>query len=126
MFAFLFSLRGKYPLGTLDQNNVLNTLYSVILDESGINTGVKLYLMMKGILFGLPALLLVFVIQAAMKCNATFCSDRSDTLQQDIRNHKSRCSDLDDEESSCCEAEKSSLEERMKNHLILCGGEFHV
>ena len=76
--------------------------------------------MMKGILFGQPNLLLVLVIQTAMKCHATFCNDRYDKLRQDFLNHKRRCSQLDDKESSCCRAEESSLKERRKNHKILC------
>ena len=74
---------------------------------------------MKG-MFGLHVLLLVFVVQAAIKCQATFCSDRSKKLQQELDDHKRRCISSA-VNSECCEAEKSSLEERGKNHGILCG-----
>ena len=75
---------------------------------------------MKG-MFGLHALLLVFVIQAAIKCKATFCSDRYKKLQQKLNDHCSRCHYFLIVNSECCEAERSSLEEREKNHGILCG-----
>ena len=65
-----------------------------------------------------------------MKCHTTFCSNRYDTLQHDIRDHKSRCSYRNDKKYLCCEAEESSLEERKRNHLIICGhevdGEFYI
>ena len=77
---------------------------------------------MKG-MFGLHVLLLVFVIQAAIKCQATFCSDRHKNLQEELNDHCWRLfGHLTDVNSKCCESEKSSLEERKKNHGILCGG----
>ena len=75
---------------------------------------------MKG-MFGLHGLLLVFAIQAAIKCQATFCSDRYINLQQELIDHCMRCITGPAVNSECCEAEKSSLEERKKNHRILCG-----
>ena len=74
---------------------------------------------MKG-MFGLHFLLLAFVIQAAIKCQATFCSDCYENLQQELNDHCERCV-YSAVKSKCCEAEKSSLEERKKNHGILCG-----
>ena len=74
---------------------------------------------MKG-MFGLNFLLLAFVIQAAIKSQATFWSDRHKNLQQELNDHYVRCIWLA-VNSECCEAEKSSLEERKKNHGILCG-----
>ena len=74
---------------------------------------------MKG-MFGLHVLVLVFVLQAAIKCQATFCSDRYKKLHQELNDHCSRCPYLI-VNSECCEAERSSLEEREKNHGILCG-----
>ena len=77
--------------------------------------------MMKGILLGQEAvLLLVFAIQTAMKCHATFCNDRYDSLLHDICNHNRRCLHSDNKGPSCCEAEESSLKERIQNHIILC------
>ena len=75
---------------------------------------------MKGI-FGLHVLLLVFVIQAATKCQAAFCSDRRKTLQQELKDHFLRCI-YSAVKSECCVAVESSLEERKKNDGILCGG----
>ena len=74
---------------------------------------------MKG-MFGLHVLL-VFVIQEAIKCQATFCSDRHKNLQQEVKDHCERCV-YSTVNSECCEAENSSLEERKTNHGILCGG----
>ena len=74
---------------------------------------------MKGI-FGLPVLLLIFVIQTAIKCQATFCIDRKTKLQQELFDHCVRCI-FSAVKSGCCEVEKSSLEERERNHGILCG-----
>ena len=70
---------------------------------------------MKGMFF-----ILAFVIQAAIKCQATFCSGRYENLQQEIRNHLKRCTNTGIN-SQCCDVEKSSLKERKKNHKILCG-----
>ena len=75
---------------------------------------------MKGI-FGLYVLLLVFVIEEVIKCQATFYIDRRDTLQQELNYHCLRCVHLA-VKSECCVAEESSLKERGKNHGILCGG----
>ena len=77
---------------------------------------------MKRIL-GLHVLLLVFVIQAAIKCQAKFCSDRQKNLQQELNEHYVRCI-FPAVKSECCVAEKSSLDERKKNHGILCGGKY--
>ena len=78
---------------------------------------------MKGI-FGLHVLLLVFVIQEVVKCQAAFCSDRRETLQQQLNYHCVRCV-YPAVKSECCMAEESSLKERGKNHGILCGGKLH-
>ena len=72
-------------------------------------------------MFGLHVLLLVFVIQAAIKCQAEFCSDCHKSLQQEINNYCLRCINDLAVKSECCEAEESSLEERKTNHRILCG-----
>ena len=74
---------------------------------------------MKGI-FGLPVFLLIFVTQTAIKCQATFCRDRKKKLEQELFDHCVRCI-YPAVKSGCCEAEKSSLEERKINHEILCG-----
>ena len=75
---------------------------------------------MKGILCRRLVLLLVFVIHAVIKCQATFCFDHYNTLVKEIREHQSRCSVQDNNGSPCCEAEASSLEERRRNYKILC------
>ena len=80
---------------------------------------------MKG-MFERPVLVLAFVIQAAMKCQATFCDDRKRSLQQELRNHLKRCSHSNPINFQCCDAEKSSLQERIKNHDILCGKLYKV
>ena len=74
---------------------------------------------MKGILFRQLGLSLVFVIQAAMKCQATFCDDLIKKLNEEVREHWSRCLD-EKSESPCCEAEESSLKERTRNYKKLC------
>lgn len=67
---------------------------------------------MKGI-FGRPAFLLAFVIHAAMKCQAKFFVDREQRLGQELYHHSKRCSyHTAGKKSQCCEAEKSSLDER--------------
>lgn len=76
-------------------------------------------------MFERPVLLLAFVIQAAMKCQGTFCSDRKRSLQHEINNHLKRCSRSNPINLQCCDAEKSSLQERIKNHEMLCG-KFYV
>ena len=70
-------------------------------------------------IFGLPVHLLIFVTQTAIKCQATFCSDRKTKLEQELFDHCVRCI-YPAVQSGCCEAEKSSLEERKRNHGILC------
>ena len=76
---------------------------------------------MKGILFPRPVLLLVFVIHAVMKCQATFCIDHHNNLVREIHEHQSHCSDQVKNSFQCfCEAEASSLEERRRNYRILC------
>ena len=74
---------------------------------------------MKGILFRQLGLSLVFVIQAAMKCQATFCDDLIKKLNEELREHLNRCTD-EKSESPCCEAEESSLKERTRNYKKLC------
>ena len=85
---------------------------------------------MKGIRFGQPVLYFFIVIQAAMKCQASFCDDRYDRLMEEIRNATSYCTGPAEKRSSCimkrsscCEAHVSSLEERTRNHKILCPSE---
>ena len=76
---------------------------------------------MKEILFRRFVLLLVFVIHAVMKCEATFCIDHYNKLVKEIREHKNYCSDQVKNRSPCfCEAEASSLKERRRNYKILC------
>ena len=77
---------------------------------------------MKGILYRRPVLLLVFVIHAVMKCQATFCiHDHHNKLVREIHEHQNHCSDQVKNSSQCfCEAEASSLEERKRNYKILC------
>ena len=61
-----------------------------------------------------------------MKCQATFCGDPKQSLEQELYNHSKRCSFYTaDNKSQCCEAEKSSLDERMKDHEILCAGKLY-
>ena len=78
---------------------------------------------MKGIRFGQLVLYLFIVIQAAMKCQASFCDNRYDRLMEEIRNATSDCTRPAEERSPCCEAHVSSLEERTRNHKILCPSE---
>ena len=78
---------------------------------------------MKGIRFGQPVLYFFIVIQAAMKCQASFCDDRYDRLMEEIRNATSYCTRPAEKRSPCCEAHVSSLEERTRNHKILCPSE---
>ena len=74
---------------------------------------------MKGILFRQLGLLFVFVIQTAMKCQATFCDDLIKKLHEELREHLNRCTD-EKSESPCCEAEESSLKERIRNYKKPC------
>ena len=77
---------------------------------------------MKGI-FGRLVFLLALV---TMKCQATFCGDRKQRLEKELNDHFKRCSYHGAEiKSQCCEAEKSSLDERMKDHEILCAGKLY-
>ena len=74
-------------------------------------------------MFARTLFLLAFVIEAAMKCQATFCGDLKQSLEQELYDHLKRCSyNATNNKSQCCEAENSSLDERIKNHDILCGG----
>ena len=76
---------------------------------------------MKGILCGRLVVLLVILIHAVMKCEATFCIGHHNKLMKDIREHQSRCFGQVKDSSPCfCEAEASSLEERRSNYKILC------
>ena len=119
---FLLLYRDKYPLTAIIRI-LLWYNFRVILPESGHireSKPIERKLLIVKKMFELVGLLLVFVIQAAVKCQATFCSDRHKTLQQELYNHCIRCV-LTAVNSECCEAENSSLKERGKNHGILCG-----
>ena len=81
-------------------------------------------LTMEGVIFRQCVLLLVFVIQAVMVCQAMFCSEIYVKLLRDTEDHSKRCGE---KKGPCCEAEKSSLDERQRNYKLLCpntAGEF--
>ena len=73
-------------------------------------------------MFGKTVLLLIkviFITWRAIKCQDSFCSDRKVNLQKDTEEFENRCQ-FGSSGSPCCEAEKSSINERWENLEELC------
>ena len=74
-------------------------------------------------MFGKAVLLLIkviFITWRAIKCQDSFCSDRKVNLQKDTEEFENRCQLGSSGSPACCEAEKSSINERWENLEELC------